>query len=464
MSKTTTRSASRATAATPANTLLPRLGLLSVVVFGIAYMSPNVVVSTFGVIAGASSGAAPMAYLIATLAMTLTALSYGKLARRYPASGSVYTYARKLLDSRIGFLAGWAILLDYFFLPMVAWYITALYMQVQFPVLPVWGWLVLTIAITTVINVLGIVLADRVNRVLLAVTTLAMLGLVVALLVYLGGGSGGTPAQALWTSHTSVGAVAAAAAIAAYSFLGFDAISTLSEEVRDAERNVPRGIVLAVLIGGAIFVVMALLLQMAHPGGSFKDEATAGYEIAVAAGGTRFANVYNVLTLIGGFASCLAIQASTSRLMFVMGRDGALPRRVFGTLHPRFRTPVFNLLLIAIAGLFATRLSLATAASFINFGAFLAFTLVNVCVIAMWVRGRHERARMSVLGYLVLPTLGAAVDVYLLTKLSSNAVVLGLAWLTLGAVYLAVLTRGFRRPTPELSLDQLHDREPISTR
>src|SRR3954454_15099293 len=88
MSKTTTRSESRATAATPANTLLPRLGLLSVVVFGIAYMSPNVVVSTFGVIAGASSGAAPMAYLIATLAMTLTALSYGNLARRSPASGS----------------------------------------------------------------------------------------------------------------------------------------------------------------------------------------------------------------------------------------------------------------------------------------------------------------------------------------------------------------------------------------
>jgi len=126
--------------------LVPTLGLVSLVVFGLAYMSPSIVASTFGVIAVSSEGAAPTAYLVATLAMALTALSYGKLARAYPASGSVYTYARKLLDSRLGFLAGWALLLDYFFLPMVAWYITALYLNVQFPVLPVWGWLVAVIA------------------------------------------------------------------------------------------------------------------------------------------------------------------------------------------------------------------------------------------------------------------------------------------------------------------------------
>src|SRR3954452_22138303 len=237
MSKTTTRSESRATAATPANTLVPRLGLLSVVVFGIAYMSPNVVVSTFGVIAGASSGAAPMAYLIATLAMTLTALSYGKLARRYPASGSVYTYARRLLDARIGFLAGWAILLDYFFLPMVAWLIQALYMHVQFPGLPVWAWLVVNIAVTTAINALGIVLADRINKVLLAVIVIGLVALVAVCVHHLGGSSAAAGGHALWNPATSIGAVTAGAAIAAYAFLGFDAVSTLSEEVRDPRRN-----------------------------------------------------------------------------------------------------------------------------------------------------------------------------------------------------------------------------------
>ena len=441
------------TGTTGAGRLVPRLGLASIVVFGLAYMSPSIVVSTFGVIASTAKGAAPTAYLVATVAMTLTALSYGKLARAYPESGSVYTYARRLLDARIGFLAGWALLLDYFFLPMVAWLITALYMNVQFPVLSTSGWLVVLIVVTTAVNVLGIVVADRVNKILLTLTAVALIALVVVCLHKASAPTTGSLGSSLWNQTTSIGAVTAAAAIAAYSFLGFDAVSTLSEEVVDAERNVPRGILLSVLIGGGIFFVLALLMQWVHPGGVFKDESTAGFAVATLAGGKGFASVYNVLTLIGGMASCIAIQASTSRLMYVMGRDGVLPRRAFGYLHPRLRTPVFNLCLVAAAGLLATRLSLATATSFINFGAFLAFTVVNVCVIAAWVRFHKQQDHMSTLGYVVLPVLGAIVDVYLITKLGPNALLLGIGWLAIGIIYLLVLTRGLRQAPPEFSLD-----------
>jgi amino acid transporter len=444
---------STSSSSTGTGRLVPRLGLVSIVVFGLAYMSPSIVVSTFGVIASTAKGAAPTAYLIATVAMTLTALSYGKLARAYPESGSVYTYARRLLDARIGFLAGWALLLDYFFLPMVAWLITALYMNVQFPVFSTSGWLVVLIVVTTAVNVLGIVVADRVNKILLTLTAVALVALVVVCLHKASGPSTGSIGAGLWNQTTSVGAVTAAAAIAAYSFLGFDAVSTLSEEVKDAERNVPRGILLSVLIGGGIFFVLALLMQWVHPGGAFEDESTAGFAVATLAGGKGFANVYNVLTLIGGLASCIAIQASTSRLMYVMGRDGVLPRRAFGYLHPTFRTPVFNLCLVAAAGLLATRLSLATATSFINFGAFLAFTVVNACVLAAWIRFRRQDDHMTTLGYVVLPVLGAVVDVYLITKLGSNALLLGGGWLVIGVVYLLVLTRGLRQAPPEFSQD-----------
>ncbi|KAA0120323.1 APC family permease [Mycolicibacterium sp. P9-22] len=433
--------------------LVPRLNLPSVVVFGLAYMAPGVVVSTFGVIAVASKGAAPTAYLVATVAMALTALSYGKLARSFPRSGSVYTYARKLLGSRIGFLAGWAILLDYFFLPMVAWLIMALYLNVQFPMLPVWAWLIVIIAVTTAINAFGIVLADRVNKVLLTLTVLGLIVLVAVCVHHLAGASAGASWNALWNPVTSIGAVTAGAAIAAYSFLGFDAISTLSEEVHDARRNVPRGILLTVVIGGAIFFVIALVLQWVHPGSVFEDESTAGYAIATAAGGKHFADVLNVVGLLGGLASCVAIQASTSRLMYVMGRDGVLPRRTFGYLSSRFRTPLFNLALIALVGLFATNLSLATATSFINFGAFLAFALVNLCVVAMWLRRRRSGEPMSVFGHVVVPVAGAVVCLYLLTKLSHTAMYLGLVWMVLGVAYLAVLTRGFRQEPPEMSID-----------
>ena len=433
--------------------LVPKLSLPSIVVFGLAYMAPGIVVSTFGIIAATSRGAAPTAYIVATVAMALTALSYGKMARTYPASGSVYTYARKLLDPRIGFLAGWAILLDYFFLPMVAWLIQSLYMNVEFPVLPVWGWLVVNIVATTLVNVLGIVIADRVNKVLLSLTVLGLVALVVVCVHRITGTAAIGGAHAMWNPATSLTAVTAGAAVAAYSFLGFDAISTLSEEVRDARRNVPRGILLTVIIGGGIFFLIALLMQWVHPGGAFADESTAGYAVMVDVGGKNFADVLNVVSLLGGFASCVAVQASTSRLMYVMGRDGVLPRRAFGYLHPKFRTPIFNLVLIAVVALFAMKLSLGTATSFINFGAFLAFSLVNICVIAAWVRHRRTGRRMGIFSYVVLPTAGAVVDLYLITKLSHTAVMLGLGWLVLGFAYLCVLTRGLRQSPPEFSLD-----------
>jgi len=439
---------------TAETTLVPRLNLPSIVVFGLAYMAPGVVVSTFGIIAVTSHGAAPTAYLVATIAMTLTALSYGKMAHAYPQSGSVYTYARKLLDSRIGFLAGWAILLDYFFLPMVAWLIQSLYMNVQFHILPVWGWLIVNIAATTVVNIFGIVLADRVNKVLLVLALIGLAALIVVCLHFISSAPGGGGGQALWNPVTSVGAITSAAAIAAYSFLGFDAISTLSEEVHNPRRTVPRGILLTVLIGGAIFFVLALLLQWVHPGSTFTDESTAGFAVAIEAGGKHFAEVLNVVGLLGGFASCVAIQASTSRLMYVMGRDGVLPQRTFGYLHPRYRTPIFNLLLIAVVAMAALKLSLAEATSFINFGAFLAFTLVNICVIAFFIRQRKTGAAMNPFTYIVLPVAGAAVDIYLMTQLSHKAILLGVSWLVLGIIYLLVLTRGLSKPPPELHLQE----------
>ncbi|MGV9707163.1 APC family permease [Streptomyces sp. NPDC003483] len=434
------------------------LGLLSVVAFGVAYMAPAVVTSIFGVIAATSKGAAPTAYVIATGAMLLTGLSYAKMAKVHPSSGSVYTYARKELDARIGFLAGWALLLDYLFLPMVAWLLQAIYLHAQFPAVPEWAWLVINVVLATAVNVVGLKAADRVNRILLVGVTTVLVVLAV-LCARHGLGHGGAPAagHAFWNNATSVSSVTAAAAVAAYAFLGFDAVSTLSEEVRDPRRTIPRSIILTVLTGGGIFIAISFLMQWAHPGGSFTDENSAGYLVSTTVGGHTFADVANIVGMLGGFASCVAIQASTSRLMFVMGRDGALPRRVFGRLHRKLLTPVTNVLVIGGVGLLALNLSLADATSFINFGAFLGFAVVNLCVIAYAVRQWRSGTRHSPVRYVLLPAAGAAVDVYLITQLGGTAVRLGLGWLILGIVWLAVITRGFRRPAPELRLQSTDD-------
>lgn len=433
--------------------LTAKLSLMSIVVFGVAYMAPAIVIQTFGVIASRSNGATPTAYLIAGAAMSLTALSYGKMARIFPSSGSAYTYARKMINPHIGFLVGWAILLDYFFLPMVAWLVTAVFIGAQFPAVPLWVWLVLVIVVTTAVNILGIVLADRVNKTLLTLTLAGMAAFVILCVAHLNAAAPASLTAPLWNSSTSIAIVSSGAAVAAYSFLGFDAISTLSEETVNPKRNIPRGILLTVIVGTLIFVVVSYVMQLVHPGGSFKDPSAAAFPMFMLVGGPVFANIVNLVILAGSFASCIAVQASTSRLMFVMGRDGVLPRRFCGRLHAKLKTPVLNLLLVAAVGTIALILSVDTATSFINFGAFLTFTMVNVCVIVHFMKQRHQRNSLSIVKFVILPFVGAAVDLYLLTQLGPIALYLGLSWLVIGIIYLAVLTKGFRRTPPEMSIE-----------
>lgn len=433
--------------------LTPQLSLLSVIAFGVAYMSPGIVLSIFGVIAVTGGGAAPSAFALATGAMLLTALSYAKMAKAFPTSGSAYVYARRTLDSRLGFLVGWAILLDYLFLPTVAWLFQSFYLAAQFPAIPVWAWLILNAGLTTFINIMGIVLTDRVNKAFTTVAIAVIAIFIAYCLAYLGNDPGASYTAPLWNSATTIAGVSAAAAIAAYAFLGFDAVSTLSEETKDAKRNIPRAILWTVLIGGVLFVGVSYIMQLVHPGTDFDDPATAAYAMQILVGGQFFADALNLIGIAGGFAAGLAIQASTSRLLYVMGRDGVLPRGLFGRLNPRTKTPIFNLLLIGAVSLLALNLSLELATSFINFGAFFAFTVVNLCVIAYFIRSRGRGIRKSIVGYVVLPILGASVDIYLLAQLSPAAVTIGCGWMALGILYLAFLTKGFRKEPPEMRIE-----------
>ena len=429
------------------------LGRGGVTLFGLAYMAPIIVLGIFGVIAEASAGASAGSYLLATVAMLFTAASYAKMSVHYPVAGSSYTYVRKALDSRLGFLVGWTILLDYLFLPLVIWLIGAAYLTGEFPAVPAWVWIVAFIVVTTALNILGLKVADKANLVLMALQFLVIalfIGFAVAHMVSRHGG-GSLLSVTPFSGTGGFPAIAAGAAIAAYSFLGFDAVSTLTEDTKNPQRNIPRAIMLVALIGGVVFVTVAYILTLVQPGGSFPNADSLAADTARTIGGALFAAFFVTGLIIGQFTSGLAAQASVSRLLYAMGRDSVLPKKFFGTLSPRFFTPVFNIVLCGLIGLGAVFLSVATSTSFINFGAFTAFTLVNLSVIGYFVRHRHEQ-RLNPLTYVAIPLIGAVVDVYLLTQLGSAALTLGVIWMSIGVVYLLVLTRGLRVPPPELSL------------
>ena len=435
-------------------TLVRTLRLPSLVLFGLAYLTPLIVLAIFGLIAETTGGASPSAYLVAMIAMLFTAHSYGRMASTYPVAGSAYTYVRKSIDSRVGFLVGWAILLDYVFLPMVIWLIGGSYLSAQFPSIPIGAWIVAFIVVTTVLNILGLKVADKANYLLMAFQILVIVffvALSIGHVVDTAGAGGLVSTEPFFNPTSSFSTISAGAAIAAYAFLGFDAVTTLTEETIEPRKNMPRAIMLIALIGGGIFVVVAYSTQLVHPGGSFDDSSSAASDIALLIGGQLFSAVFLAGLVAAQFASGLAAQASASRLMYAMGRDSVLPKGVFGKLSPRYHTPVLNILVAGAIGLIAIFLDVATSTSFINFGAFTAFTLVNVSVIFHYVRERRAGRALNQLSYLWLPAVGAVVCAYLLSRLDSHAITLGLAWLALGTIMLAVITKGFKVPPPEMA-------------
>ncbi|MDI2141048.1 MULTISPECIES: APC family permease [unclassified Pseudomonas] len=432
------------------------LSLGSVVLFGIAYMTPIIVLGTFGILAQSTAGMVPAAYLAALVAMFFTAMSYGRMAAAFPVAGSAYSYVRKAISPKLGFIAGWAVLLDYLFLPMAIWLIGAAYLASAFPSIPQWIWVLAFIGITSAINIIGLKLANGINALLMLVQFLVLVAFV-ALCVHYVGGDASTPLWSIkpfFNGDMQMPLIMSGAAIACYSFLGFDAVSTLTEETRDPRRTIPRAIMLITLIGGLIFVGVSYFVQVAHPSFQFDSVDSAAYEIARNIGGDLFVSIFLIGLIVGQFASGLSAQASGSRLLFAMGRDGVLPKSFFGTLHERFGTPVNSILLCAVVALLALKLDVTTSTSFINFGAFLAFSLVNLSVIFhYWIGGEKKGLRELVL-FLVFPFIGLVADLWLMVSLDHLAVYLGLSWLAIGVVYLAVLTGGFRRQPPEMDFQE----------
>jgi len=432
------------------------LSLGSVVLFGIAYMTPIIVLGTFGILAQSTAGMVPAAYLAALVAMFFTAMSYGRMASAFPVAGSAYSYVRKAISPKLGFIAGWAVLLDYLFLPMAIWLIGAAYLNSAFPAVPQWIWVLAFIGITSAINIVGLKLANGINALLMLVQFLVLVAFV-ALCVHYVGGDASTPLWSIkpfFNGDMQMPLIMSGAAIACYSFLGFDAVSTLTEETRDPRRTIPRAIMLITLIGGLIFVGVSYFVQIAHPSFQFDSVDSAAYEIARNIGGDLFVSIFLIGLIVGQFASGLSAQASGSRLLYAMGRDGVSPKSFFGTLHERFGTPINSILLCAVVALLALKLDVTTSTSFINFGAFLAFSLVNLSVIFhYWIGGEKRGVREFVL-FLLFPFIGLAADLWLMVSLDHLAIYLGLSWLAIGVVYLAVLTGGFRRQPPEMDFQE----------
>ncbi|MFJ8894838.1 APC family permease [Leifsonia sp. NPDC102414] len=431
------------------------LGLWAIVGLGLGYMTPTVVFDTFGMVAKDTNNVVPSAYLVALVVMMFTAISYGKMAGAIPSAGSAYTYVRESIHPNVGFLVGWTSLIDYVLLPMVNCLIIRSYLEALFPGVPGWIWVVIYCAAVTSIIYLTMRGTSNINMLLLVFSIVVMVVFVVMVIAQLAQGQGaGTIASVQPFLHDGVtlGAVLTGATIVCFSFIGFDAVTMYAEEAK-TPKIMPKAILFTVIIGGAIFLITSYFTQLRFPSSHvFPEEAIQDStlpEIGLQVGGQTLQAVLTAAGFCATLASGLASHASVSRMLLVMGRNNVLPNRFFGHINAKTHTPTFNIVLVGVISLLAAAFTLETIAAFINFGALIAFTFVNISVIAWFaIRKGRRRTPRDIVTFIVLPAIGMLLTGVLWANLHVDALIGGSIWMGLGVVYLLVLTRGFRRSVP----------------
>jgi amino acid transporter len=435
-----------------------QLSFRDLVVYGLIFMVPIAPFGIFGAVYSAAGGMVALAYIVGLVGMAFTALSYSEMARAFPMAGSVYTYAGRGIHPAVGFIAGWQILLDYVLVPALLYVVGAVALHSFVSEVPVWLWVVIFVAVNTVVNTLGIQFTARFNiYMLIAELIVLALFCVIGVAAIIGGDGQGFSFDPLYNPDTfSVGLIFSAVSIAVLSFLGFDGISTLAEENREGARRIGRAMIVGLCVAGVLFIVQTWIaaLLVPNPQALLTEgdaEGTAFYDAAEVAGG----HWLNVLTAVAtaiawGIANALAAQAATSRLLYAMARDRQLPH-FLARVHPTRRVPVNATLLVAVVslavGIWMSERDdgITTLSTLVNFGALSAFLLLHLAVLRHYGMGRAGRPP-DPWRHLVAPFLGAVIVVTVMIKADVAAKTVGLIWLAVGLATLAAFYVSGRPP------------------
>jgi putrescine importer len=447
----------RAASSSAAPRLRRTLTLWDLIFYGIVLIQPIAPVPLYGVAQKLSDGHFVTIILIALFAMLITAVSYGRMGALYPTAGSAYTYVGKGLNPHLGFLAGWAMILDYLLQPLIntVWISTALHERYVHQV-PFVVWAAIIAGIMTVLNLAGVKSSSNTNKVLLAVMSVVVVFFIVLAIKFLYGGQGWAglfsmqpiydPKTFDWTK------IRTATSFAALTYIGFDGVTTLAEDVENPKRNVLLAVVLTCIFAGVCSGVEAYLGARVWPDWhTFPNLETAFMDICSRVGGLVLFNAMGVILIVAAFGSGLTGTLGAARLLFGMGRDGVLPKKFFGYLKPGSSTPTYNILLIgalAFAGaelLYHIGNAYEHAGELLNFGAFLAFTGVNfACFWQFTVLAHRKGAKWRMVQDALLPLIGFLVCGYIWWNLNHLAKTVGGIWFAIGIIYVGYKTNWFR--------------------
>jgi len=422
------------------------LGLWDLILYGMVVIQPTAPMPVYGIMSQRAHGHAVTTVLIALVAMLFTAISYGRMARAYPSAGSAFTYVGREIHPALGYVTGWSMAMDYMINPIVCTILCSKFALNFLPGIPYTLWVLAFAALFSGLNLFAIRTSARINDSLAAAMGVVIVIFLVAAARYVLR----TPHDGLafftrpfYDPQTfSTSAVLGGTSLAVLTYIGFDGISTLSEEAENPTRNILLATVLVCLITGVLASIEVYAAQLVWPGAQpFPDVDTAYVHVAGRAGGVWLFGLINVTLLVATVGSGMGSQLGAARLLYGMGRGNAIPKSFFGAIEPKRRIPRNNVLFVgALALIGANFLSFERAAELLNFGAFLAFMGVNA---AAFTRYYWHASRKTWMNFFA-PLAGFLVCLLLWLNLSRPAKIAGVIWMSAGIAYGAIRTRGFR--------------------
>jgi len=436
-----------------ADNQIPRLrrslGLWNLLIYGIVLIQPTAPMPVFGIVNNQARGHVVTTLLIGMVAMLFTAISYGRMACAYPSAGSAYTYASRELHPIMGCITGWAMLMEYVFSPLICVIWCSKALQNIIPALPYWVASIFFALLFTILNLRGIRTSARINEGLAAAMAIVIAVFFIAAIRYLlhhAPHSAGFYTNPFYDPATfSPSALFSGTSIAVLTYMGFDGITTLSEEAKNPRRDILRATVLVCLFTGVLASFEVYAAQLIWPRGeAFSSQTvdTAYAYVAGRAGGPLLFHLINSTLLLANVGSGMGAQLASARLLYGMGKGNAIPEKVFGALEPRRRIPANNVILIgAVVLIGACLISYTRGAELLNFGAFVAFMGVNAAAFARDLRNKSRRRLLRLLSSLT----GFAICLFLWWNLSIPAKLFGTLGLSIALAYAAYASRGFRK-------------------
>ncbi|WP_289636302.1 APC family permease [uncultured Adlercreutzia sp.] len=428
------------------------MGLWDVVLYGVLFMVIIAPHSIWGLVQQDALGMSTLVYIVGFIAIFFTALSYVRMSNKFPIAGSVYSYVQRGINPHVGFISGWLILLDYCITPALLYVLVANWGTMLVPGSPWYLWVIVFVAFNTFVNIRGISMTRGIDFVIFAVEILAVIAFIALGCNFImgGGGAGEFNADPLWQpGKVDAHFLAAGISIAALNFLGFDGISTLAEETNEPQKNIGRGILIALGLIIVCFVAQTYIASLVQPdwqSWSPEHAENAWFYGCEMIGGELFRNIMLIINIVAiGIANIMNAQLAASRLLYSMGRDAVIPR-IFGKVHPKYQTPWVGAIFIgAVALVLSLVLTMADLATLVNFGALASFIMLNFAV--FWYFFIKEKKRYSfgnIVKYLICPWLGILILGYVFTGFDVMTYALGVTWFIIGFIICAVKSKGFK--------------------